>query len=70
MPNTSPSKEEVEKEGYDGPAAEILKQQLISWQECFSISEEYFPDKIVVLSANDYYNDNIVSYNCNLQVTG
>lgn len=39
---------------------------MISWQECFSCSEQYFPDKVAVFSSIDHYKDNIVSYFCDL----
>lgn len=54
--------EEEEKGGNDGMSVEILKQLVTSWQQHCSICEEYFLDKITLLSMIDYYNTIIVSY--------
>lgn len=60
-PSMSHSEEE-EKGGDDGMSEEILKQLVTSWQQYSSICEEYFLDKITLLSMIDCYNTIIVSY--------
>lgn len=64
MPIVSHSKEEEEEEEGDDDVLLALVRQV-----CCSISEEYFPDRIVMLMTVDHYNDNIVSYFRNLYNT-
>lgn len=60
MPIVSHSKEAEEEEGDDDVLLALVRQV------CCSISEEYFPDRIVMLMTIDHYNDNVVSYFRNL----
>lgn len=64
-PNMSLSVKE-EQQGGDEPLTEILKWLITLWQECCSISKEYFPNKIAGLSVIDHYNDDTESYFCDL----
>lgn len=66
MPIVSHSKEAEEEEEEEGDDDVLLA---LVRQVCCSISEEYFPDRIVMLMTIDHYNDNVVSYFRNLYNT-